>query len=94
MTASRWLSLALGLAFAPPVAAYAYDGVSPRLHHHHRPAYHREVDQSAVATARGADFPGFVLWSPSYTTSHEQYEIEGLTRNPDDCAKYGCIGNN
>ena len=47
-----------------------------------------------MATARGAVFPGFGLWSPSYTTSHEQYEIEGLTRNPDDCAKYGCIGNN
>jgi hypothetical protein len=22
------------------------------------------------------------------------FELEGLSRNPDDCAKYGCVGNN
>ena len=94
MTASRWLSLALGLAFAAPVGAYAYDDDSPRRIATTSP---RIIDRSAKALspiARAAAVPGFEPWSPSYTTSHEQYEIEGLTRNPDDCVRYGCIGNN
>jgi hypothetical protein len=38
--------------------------------------------------------PNVGFWPPSYTTLHEQYEIEGLTHNPNDCVIYGCIGNN
>ncbi len=91
MAASRGLSLALGLALAAPVAAYAYDGASKPIHHHHRPAFHRAV---AFAGAPAAAAPMLGIWSPSYAPTHEQYEIEGLSRNTDDCVKYGCIGAN
>jgi hypothetical protein len=94
MTAFRRLSLALGLALAIPAAAYAYDG-SPPSHHHYRRPYHGMVVYSAPAPASAlASVPNDWFWPPSTMTSHEQYEIEGLTRNPDDCVKYGCIGNN
>ena len=90
MRASRWLSLALGLALAAPVAAYAYD--TPVLHNHVR---HGAVEHRAAPMAPAVTYlPEARLGRPSYTTSHRQLEIEGLTRNPDDCAKYGCIGNN
>ena len=82
MTASRWLSFALGLALAAPVAAYAYG----------TPGFHRAPEHRASATAPKATSPETRLWRPSY--SHRLLEIEGLTRNPDDCVKYGCIGNN
>ncbi len=95
MTASRRLSLALGLALAIPAAAYAYGGVSPPSHHHYKRPYHGMVAYRAAAPApASASVPSVGFWPPSYTPSHEQYEIEGLTRNPDDCVRYGCIGNN
>ena len=96
MTAIGRLSLALGLALAIPAAAHAYDGGSPPSHRHDggRP-YHGMVAHRAPAPAPAlASVPNVGLWPPSYTPSHEQYEIEGLTRNPDDCVIYGCIGNN
>jgi hypothetical protein len=94
MTASRRLSFALGLALAIPAAAYAYDGVSPPSHHHSRP-HHRMVACRAAAPAfASASVPNVGFWPPSYTPARRQLEIEGLTRNLDDCAKYGCIGNN
>jgi hypothetical protein len=95
MTTPRRLSLALGLALAIPAAAYAYDGGSPPSHHHYRRPYHGRVAYRAPTAAPAlVSAPNVGFWPPSYTTSHEQYEIEGLTRNPDDCVIYGCIGNN
>jgi hypothetical protein len=95
MITSRGMSLALGLALAIPAAAYAYDGVSPPDHHHHSRAHHGMVAYRAAAAGLApASTPNLVFWPPSYTPSHRLLEIEGLTRNPDDCVKYGCIGNN
>jgi hypothetical protein len=95
MTASRRLSLALGLALAIPAAAYAYDGGSPPSHHHCRRPHHGIVAYRAPPPAPAlVSPPNDEFWPPSYRTSHEQYEIEGLTRNPEDCVIYGCIGNN
>jgi hypothetical protein len=58
----------------------------------------RIIKSSLIAPPRLAPrrhpFPNIGFSLPSYTPSREQYEIEGLTRNPDDCAKWGCIGNN
>jgi len=88
MPASRRLTLALGLALAIPAAAFA----SPP-HHHYGRAHHGTVIYQAVGAAP-ASAPNFSFWPQSYTTSHRQYEVEGLTRNLDDCARYGCIGNN
>src|SRR5579871_2903829 len=78
-------SLALGLALSVPVAAYA---AAPG-HHHYRHAYRATAPAPPLTTA-----PGFGLWPPSGATSHSQYEVEGLSRDPDACVRYGCIGNN
>jgi hypothetical protein len=86
MPTSWKLSLGLGLALAIPAAAYA----SPPSHHHYRPAYQGTV----VNRAAPASAPTFGLWPQSYATSHQQYQVEGLTRDTDDCAKYGCLGAN
>ncbi len=95
MTAPGRLSLALGLALAIPAAAYAYDGGSPPSHQDYRRPYHGRVAYRAPEPAPAvASVPNVELWPPSYTPSHEQYKIEGLTRNPDDCVIYGCVGNN
>ena len=89
MPVSWTLSLALGIALALPAAAYA----SPPNHHHYRRAYHGTVVYRVAPPAPAlASVPNFGFWA--YTPSHRQYEIEGLTRNPDDCVRYGCIGSN
>jgi hypothetical protein len=91
MPVSWRLFLALGLALAAPTAAAA----SAASHHHYRGAYHGTVVYRAAPPAPAlASVPSFGFWSPSYRTSHRQYEVEGLTRNTDDCAKYGCLGAN
>jgi hypothetical protein len=90
MPVSWRLALALGLALAVPAAAYA----SPPHHHYGRAHHGTVLYQAAAAAPALASVPNFGFWPQSYTTSHRQYEIEGLTRNMDDCARYGCIGNN
>jgi hypothetical protein len=91
MPGSWRLSLALGLALAVPAAAY---GAQPS-HHHYRPAYHGAViNRAALPAPALASVPNFGFWPRPYTTSHEQYKIEGLTRDTDGCAKYGCLGAN
>ncbi len=91
MPRSWRLSLTLGLALGVPAGAY---GAQPS-HHHYRLAYHEAVVNRAAPPAPAlASVPNFGLWPRSYTTSHEQYKIEGLTRDSDGCAKYGCLGVN
>jgi hypothetical protein len=91
MPASWKLSLGLGVALVVPAAAYA----APPSHHHYRPAYHGTVvNRAAPAAPALASVPNFGFWPQSYTTSHQQYEVEGLTRDTDNCAKYGCLGAN
>jgi hypothetical protein len=91
MPVSWKLYLGLGLALAIPAAAYG----SPPSHHHYRPAYHGTVVNRAAPGAPAlAHIPIFGFWPQSYTTSHQQYEVEGLTRDTDNCAKYGCLGAN
>ena len=91
MVVSRGLSFALGLALATPVAAYAYDGASKPIHHHHRSAFHKTV---ALAAAPAMGAPVQVFWPSPYVLMHQQYLIEGLSRDPNACVVYGCIGNN
>ncbi len=91
MSASLRLSLALGLALSLPAAV---DAAAPS-HHHDRQAYRGTVIYRAAAPAPvPAAAPSFGLWSLAGAPSHRQFEVEGLTRNLDDCAQYGCIGNN
>ena len=79
MTASRKLSLALGFALAIPAAAYAYDGGSSLSHHYYSRPHHGIVAYRTAA-------------APRLRTGN--MKSRGLTRNPDVCAKYGCIGSN
>jgi hypothetical protein len=91
MPVSWKLSLALGLALFVPAAAF---GAQPS-HHHYRPAHHGAVvSRAAPAAPASASVPNFGFWPPSATTSHQQYEVEGLTRDTDNCARYGCLGAN
>ena len=91
MTGSWKLFFGLGLALAIPAAAYA----SPPSHHHYRPAHHGTVvNRAAPAAPALASVPTFGFWPPFATTSHQQYEVEGLTRDTDNCARYGCLGAN
>jgi hypothetical protein len=98
MSASRGMMLALGLALAAPVAAYAYDGASATIRHHHmlvihRSVVHRSVQVTALASAPAAA-PVLGFWSPTYIPAPEEHETDGLSRNPNDCITYGCVDNN
>jgi hypothetical protein len=73
------LPLALGIALAAPVSAYA--GASD-----YKPVHHRIVVAHALAPAPPA---GYFVASPQ-----PYHETDGLSRNLDDCVKYGCVDSN
>jgi hypothetical protein len=91
--------LALGLALSLPGASYASDGASEPLHRHHvvrhKGVDHRQaVDAGATAYAPPILFPAFGLWANSSSVHQSDvHETDGLSRNPDDCVKWGCIDN-
>jgi hypothetical protein len=77
------LPLALGIALAAPTSAYA--DLS-----HYRPVHHRTVVARADAPA-----PPIRYFVPSpWPYPFNYHETDGLSRNPDDCVKYGCVDNN
>ena len=55
--------------------------------------HHRSVDPRTTALVPAA--PAFFLFdgSGSYVPAPRKPETDGLSRNPDDCVKYGCIDN-
>jgi hypothetical protein len=78
-------SVALGLLLAAPlttsVAASASAPTMHRTHPHHQANF---ADAKALAP----------LWAaPAAAAPYSAHHIDGLSRNPDDCAKYGCIDN-
>src|ERR1700691_5422931 len=87
--ACGFLLMALALT-APSSAAEA---------NHHAPVsrhlalHHRSFDPRAAAEVPVG--PAFFLFdgSRSYVPAPQNPETDGLSRNPDDCAKYGCIDN-
>jgi hypothetical protein len=87
--ACGFLFLTLALA-APSSAAEA-------KHHaavsHYLALHHELVDPRAISLVPAA--PAFFLFdgSGSYVPAPQKPETDGLSRNPDDCAKYGCIDN-
>ena len=88
-------SLTLGLALASPaVGAASESAANPLLRHpvaHHRVIDHRQaVDSRAVAYARVLPFFGPYESSVNNNSSHE---TDGLSRNPDDCVRWGCVDN-
>ena len=91
--------LALGAALAVSGASYASEGASKPLHHHHLVRHkgvdHRQaVDAGATAYAPPVLFPLFGPWANSSTVHQgDVRETDGLSRNPDDCVRWGCIDN-
>ena len=76
------LPLALGIGLAAPSTAYA----GPNAHrevHHYRAIHHRSLDMRAQAPAP--------IFAPARSPVFGDRETDGLSRNRDDCASYGCI---
>ena len=83
MNVSIKTATALGFILAVPLFAFPALG-APAHKAGHKTAHHRVAD---FAKARA-------LVSPkSYVPAPRKPETDGLSRNPDDCAKYGCIDN-
>jgi hypothetical protein len=80
------LPLALGIGLAAPLPDYAGANTSGPVRYY-RAIHHRSVFRRAEAPA-----PAVMLAPVARIPS--ALELEGLSRNPDDCVKYGCVGNN
>jgi hypothetical protein len=90
-------ALACGFLFitlaleAPTFAAEAGNHVPVSRHL----ALHHNRSFDPRTTAQVPAGPAFFLfdWSGSYVPAPRKPETDGLSRNPDDCVKYGCIDN-
>ena len=80
--------LALGIVLAGALAAYPAVGAMKPAHGHST-IHHRYVAAHATALAPQSAFPAATPSPHPYNTR----ETDGLSRNPDDCALYGCIDN-
>ncbi len=78
--------LALGIVLAGALAAYPAAGATKPAHRHST-IHHRSVAAHATALAPRSVFATATPWPYPYST----HETDGLSRNPDDCARYGCI---
>jgi hypothetical protein len=81
--------LLLSLALAAPSSVAEAKNHAPVSRH--LALHHGSIDPRAAAQVPTA--PAFLLfdWSGSYVPAARKPETDGLSRNPDDCAKYGCI---
>ena len=87
MRTSIFVMLA-SLVAAPVAATPAHAGSSPAWAH--RAIHHRTLALRAEAPVPATIFPG---WGPSpYPLNY--HRTDGLSRNPEDCLGYGCIGSN
>jgi hypothetical protein len=90
--ACGFLLTALPLALAAPTSAAEARNHAPVIRHlslhHHQPVDSRTT--ALVPAATGPFWPGFF---GSYVPAPRKPETDGLSRNPDDCVKYGCIDN-
>lgn len=79
------LPLALGIALTSSAAAFAANDASGQRVHRYRAIHHRTVVARAEVPATATIFPAR---GPYPFNTHE---TDGLSRNPKDCVKYGCI---
>jgi hypothetical protein len=85
-TFAPMVAVAFGVAVAAPVSALASDGAHP--FHKHAVQMHREAHAGVSSNATAlAPMPAVVPVAPAR-------ETDGLSRNLDDCVKYGCIDSN
>jgi hypothetical protein len=81
------LPLALGIALTSSAAAVAADGGYTRLHSH-RAIHHR------IVAAPRAEVPAPLTLFPArspWSSPIDVQKTDGLSRDPADCLKYGCI---
>ena len=83
--------LLMALALAAPSSAAEAKNHAPVSHY--LVLHHGLVDPRAISLVPAA--PAFFLFggSGSYVPAPRKPETDGLSRNPDDCVKYGCIDN-
>ena len=83
--------MALALALAAPSSAAEARNHAPVSRH--LTLHYGSVDPRAAAQVPAA--PAFFLFDGSgfYVPAPRKPETDGLSRNPDDCVKYGCIDN-
>jgi hypothetical protein len=79
MTTLKFRSLTFVVSLTALVVASASAGAQPTYKHK------AHVDQSSIPWTATALAP-----APAVRT----HETDGLSRNPDDCVKYGCIDSN
>jgi len=75
-------ALAFGFALAVPGSAYAYVH-SAHVYRHVRHATQAEISPKATALA--------LVAARTTSPANILQETDGLSRNDDDCSKYGCI---
>jgi hypothetical protein len=85
MRTSIFVMLA-SLVAAPVAATPAPRESSPA----HRAIHHRTLAMRAEAPVPATIFPGWGPWP--YPLNY--HRTDGLSRNPEDCLRYGCIGSN
>jgi hypothetical protein len=76
------LPLALGIGLVAPLAATAAVTV-----HTHRAIHH------SISTMRAQTLAAAPAYLPVWPNPSSGHETDGLSRNPEDCASYGCIDN-
>jgi hypothetical protein len=81
--------LLAGLALAAPTSAAEPDHAPVSRH---LALHHRSIDPRFTARVPATTAP---FWPDfgSYVPAQREPETDGLSRNPDDCVKYGCIDN-
>jgi hypothetical protein len=72
-------ALAIGVALTMPIPAYAQVGAQPTYNHNAHVRHFTAIPRTATA----------LMAAPAATVRAP--ETEGLGRNADDCAKFGCI---
>jgi len=80
------LPLALGIALAVPVSAYAAPNAYRPVHHS------RTIRRRGLALRAQAPAPRTIP-ALARSSAFGDTEADGLSRSPADCVKYGCIDN-
>lgn len=90
------MTLALLCAGSMPASAAVPQTYSHRAVYSHRIVRHSYVAHQNVAALRAA-VPGRPIMFPSARPlpyPYNVHETDGLSRNPNDCAVWGCIDSN
>ncbi len=89
------LLLALGIAMGVSVAAYAAEGALKPVHSHRTMRQKPIAAPDLAPSARTGLPPPVAFRDPAspWPYPYNVHETDGLSRNPDDCVKWGCIDN-